>query len=294
MKFSVVIPSYNRAYTIRRPLDSLVRQSFKDFEVLVIDDGSVDDTEKVVRPYIGLLNLKYIKKENGGKHTALNKGISEAKGELFIILDSDDEFYDDTLEKMNGIWNSVADKSNICGIMCRCSENGKLIGAPFPEGMKQISYVEFHFGKNGGIYKDCCECVRMDLMKQYHWPENLPTRFVPENYVFDQIGLRYKLLCFNDIREKKVYYASDGITLNNDEFTKKNFAGYLFNIVSKVDDIVPYTKEISLRTKIGIWEEYWNLIDKDVNNYGIRSKHITILGYLAYLKRGIKRIIGRA
>ena len=294
MKFSVVIPSYNRAHTIKRPLDSLERQTFKDFEVLVVDDGSVDDTENVVKPYIDLLNLKYIKKENGGKHTALNRGISEAKGELFIILDSDDEFYDDTLEKMNDAWDSVADKSNICGIMCRCSENGKLIGAPFPEGMRQISYVAFHFGKYAGLFKDCCECVRMDLMKQYRWPENLPTRFVPENYVFDQIGLKYKLLCFNDIIAKKVYYASDGITLNNDEYVKKNFAGYLFNMVSKVDDIVPNTKEISLRAKIGIWESYWNFIDKDVNCYGIRSKHITILGRLAYLKRGIKRLIGRA
>jgi glycosyltransferase involved in cell wall biosynthesis len=72
MYFSICIPTYNRAHTISRTLDSLVRQSYKDFEALVIDDGSKDNTEEVVEKYIGILSIKYIKKNNGGKHTALN------------------------------------------------------------------------------------------------------------------------------------------------------------------------------------------------------------------------------
>ena len=89
--FSICIPSYNRAYTLNRCLDSLISQTYKNFEVLFIDDGSTDNTEKIVNEYCNKLNIRYFKKTNGGKHTALNFGIKNAcNTELFMILDSDD------------------------------------------------------------------------------------------------------------------------------------------------------------------------------------------------------------
>ena len=292
-KFSIIIPTYNRAHTIERPLNSLVRQTFKNFEVVVVDDGSTDNTEEIVLPYISTLQLKYIKKNNGGKHTALNRGIKESNGELMVILDSDDEFYDDTLEQMNCVWDNQIEKDDLCGLMFRCSERDKLIGNLFPDDIYKMSYIEFHYGKYGGSFKDCCECVRLDILKEYSWPENLDTKFIPENYVFDQIGLKYKLLCYNKILGKKVYYANDGITLNNDAYIKKNFVGYLFNIVSKVDIIVPNSNEISLRRKIAIWEEYWTFVKNDIDGIGIRTKKVTLLGVLAYLKIIIKTILNK-
>ena len=72
MYFSICIPSYNREHFISRALDSLVAQTFKDFEVIVVDDGSTDNTKDVAQFYQDKLDLKYIKKENGGKHSALN------------------------------------------------------------------------------------------------------------------------------------------------------------------------------------------------------------------------------
>lgn len=90
-KFSVIIPTYNRSNALERCLDSLVNQTFKDFEVVVCDDGSVDDTVSVIKQFQNKLNLTYSYNENwGGPAKPRNLGIHLAKGEYICFLDSDD------------------------------------------------------------------------------------------------------------------------------------------------------------------------------------------------------------
>lgn len=97
--FSVVIPTYNRAEELRRCLDSLVNQTYKDFEVLVCDDGSTDHTPQIVEMFRDLLSLHYIWEENwGGPAKPRNNGIKQAKGEWICFLDSDDWWYPEKLE----------------------------------------------------------------------------------------------------------------------------------------------------------------------------------------------------
>ena len=99
MYFSICIPAYNRARTILRTLESVKKQSFDDYEVLIVDDGSTDDTKETVGSYLKENSLEdkflYFFKENGGKHSALNLGIEKARGVFFMILDSDDWLADD-------------------------------------------------------------------------------------------------------------------------------------------------------------------------------------------------------
>lgn len=292
MKFTVCIPTYNRAYCIKTPLDSLVAQTFKDFEVLVVDDGSSDNTEDVVEAYKSQLDLKYFKKTNGGKHTALNVGLDHAEGDLFVILDSDDEFPTITLERMNAIWEKRDKSKALCGVIGRSASDGKVIGRLFGDNQKYISYVEFHYGEYGGEYGDCCECVRTDLIAQHRWPEFLDTKFVPENYVNDLLGINYQLITTNEIFSYH-HYMEDGITLNADDYYKKNLNGYLFNAVSKVVDIVPFAKRdiITSRTRLILWSNYWHLVDLDRNNKGPRVPHVSIWGGVAYLYYHFGKII---
>ena len=97
--FSVVIPTYNRAKALKRCLDSLVDQTFKNFEVLVCDDGSSDNTQDIVETFTGKLNLTYLWSPNwGGPARPRNIGIQKANAPWVCFLDSDDWWYDNKLE----------------------------------------------------------------------------------------------------------------------------------------------------------------------------------------------------
>jgi len=96
---SVIIPTYNRAHLIERSIKSVLNQTYKDFELLIIDDGSTDNTEEVVARFDDE-RIRYIKcEENGGASKARNRGIAEAQYEYIAFQDSDDEWHADKLEK---------------------------------------------------------------------------------------------------------------------------------------------------------------------------------------------------
>lgn len=91
MKYSVIIPVYNAARTLRRCLDSLVDQSFDDYELLLINDGSTDGSDAICREYANVYPcIRYFAKENGGVSSARNLGLEQAKGEYILFVDSDD------------------------------------------------------------------------------------------------------------------------------------------------------------------------------------------------------------
>lgn len=102
MKFSVIIPTYNRAHTLTKCLQSLVDQTFKDFEVIIVDDASKDQTSTIVEEFKTKLDLKYIQndKPSGGAHLPRNIGAKHAQGEWLSFLDSDDFWYENKLEEV--------------------------------------------------------------------------------------------------------------------------------------------------------------------------------------------------
>src|SRR4051794_36269759 len=87
---SVVIPAFNRAFILPEALDSVLAQTFKDFELIVVDDGSTDDTEEVLRPYVERRGVRFLPQANQGPAAARNRGIEAARGKYVAFLDSDD------------------------------------------------------------------------------------------------------------------------------------------------------------------------------------------------------------
>ncbi|WP_053074964.1 glycosyltransferase family 2 protein [Ornithinibacillus californiensis] len=294
VKFSICIPTYNRMYSLKRTLKSLEKQTFTDFEVIIVDDGSTDNTEEQIKIFISSTKLKvrYVKKENGGKYTALNTGIKEANGEFFLILDSDDYLTENALKYLYNEWENVPDeeKENYCGVVGRCADQqGNLIGKPFPKDRFESSYVDFHFisGLKYGPYRDCCEFVKTSIIKQYSFPVNKDLKFIPEAYIFDQIGVNHKLLCTNEIVEIKEYLP-DGITQNVEQYKESNVIGYLLYYTILLDYVFLETKEsVPMKSKAIVWWGYWKMVSKDIDKKGPRCQHVSFLGRLIYLFRPI-------
>ena len=212
---TVFTPAYNRAHTIGRTYESLCRQTSKDFEWLVIDDGSTDNTRELVEQWMAHNNgfiIKYVWKENGGLHTGYNKAIELINTELCVCIDSDDWMPDDAVEKILNKW-SKEKSDRFAGILgLDFYEDGNPIGGYFPEDVKSLKIIEMsakyhHHGDVKVVH-------RTELMKQVAPMPVFPgeKNFNPI-YLFHKIDIHYPLLLLND-NLCFVEYQTDGMSNN--------------------------------------------------------------------------------
>ena len=206
---SILTPTYNRGKLLLPLYDSLKNLTFKDFEWLIVDDGSEDDTEQYALSWIehnienAEFPIRYIKKSNGGKHTAINRGVREAIGELILILDSDDTLPVDSLETIALYYEQCKgykDCAGVCGLMAH--HDGQLIGSGFPKEPMYESALQFRYAEKGNVTGDLLEVYKTSVMREFPFPEIENERFCPESLVWNRIANKYKLFCFNKI----VYY----------------------------------------------------------------------------------------
>lgn len=208
MLFTVFTPTFNRAYSLRRLYESLKRQSVSDFEWLIVDDGSCDNTRALVEEFISenVLNINYVYQTNGGKHRALNNGVLHAKGELFFNVDSDDYLLEDSLQNISEYYNQIKHDNHFAGVCgLRCFENGEPVGGYLTQ--------EFHDWSplNRPYQGDMAEVFKTDVVRRYPFPDIKGENFCPEGIVLNKIGSDYLLRYFN----RKIYicaYLSDGLT----------------------------------------------------------------------------------
>jgi len=106
-RVSIIIPTYNRASLLREALESVFAQTYQDFEVIVVDDGSTDGTGEILKDLLD--KVRYIRQENLGCGAARNRGMEEAKGEYIAFLDSDDLWMDFKLELQVAILDKMSD-----------------------------------------------------------------------------------------------------------------------------------------------------------------------------------------
>ena len=99
MKISVVIPTYNRKETIKRAMDSVLSQSYQNFELIIVDDGSTDETQEIINKFLPHEKIKVISIDNSGVSKARNIGIQNADSKWIAFLDSDDEWHTDKLTR---------------------------------------------------------------------------------------------------------------------------------------------------------------------------------------------------
>lgn len=195
---TIFTPTYNRAYTLPKLYHSLQEQTCKDFEWLIVDDGSTDGTCNIIKDWENPnFEVRYFRKENGGKHTAINEGLKLAKGELFFIVDSDDVLTPDAVETIIKDWDTVKDK-NLCGISyLRGYSETEVIGDSHPRDHYIDNFINVRF--NQGIGGDKAEVWVTEYMRQHKYPVFNGEKFFGESWMWIKLSRERDMLWVNKI-----------------------------------------------------------------------------------------------
>lgn len=188
--FTVVTPTYNRAHSLPRVYRTLLAQSFGDFEWLIIDDGSTDNTNQLVSDWISekRIPIRYVWQENQHKKTAFNRGVEEAQGLLIVVLDSDDELLPDALASMWELWHEIPDavRDSYIAVTGLCvNQDHQVVGDRFPADVQDMPSIDMFFKHHPKGEK--FGCLNTAILRQYPFPEQVEG-FVPESMVWRKIA----------------------------------------------------------------------------------------------------------
>lgn len=218
--------TYNRAYCLNKCYESLLRQTCKDFEWLVVDDGSTDNTKELVDSWINeaKVPIKYIYKKNGGMHSGYNTAYDNIFTELAVSIDSDDYMLDDAVEKIINFWKENGNESYAGIVGLDITEDGKVIGKELPnqKSMKVYDY----YNRLGGA-GDKKMVYRPEVIRPYKSPEFDGERLFPTCYKYFLVDLKYDMLIMNEPL-CVVEYMPDGFTSNIMKSYKKNLNSYIY------------------------------------------------------------------
>ncbi|MBD5282989.1 MAG: glycosyltransferase family 2 protein [Bacteroides sp.] len=231
---TIFTPTYNRAQTIIRTYNSLLEQSSKDFEWLIIDDGSTDNTSQLIEDLIKNADfpIRYILKKNGGKHTAHNEALKHAEGDLFFTVDSDDWLPQDAISNIKILNDKICNDPKLSGIIgLKQFSDGSIIGSCFPETLSRKSFGEL---AEAGIRGEWSIVFKTDLIKRYPFPVIQNEKFMPEGILYEKIGKDEKFLVENTVFTT-CEYQPDGLSSNPQTLMVKNPGAYFLYFRNHID-----------------------------------------------------------
>jgi glycosyltransferase involved in cell wall biosynthesis len=215
--FTVFTATHNRAHTLGRTYESLKAQTFHDFEWVIVDDGSSDDTSVLVRQWqcYNLFAIRYFRQSHSGKHVAFNRGVAEARGALFLTLDSDDACLPAALERLHHHWEQIppSRRPEFSGVSCLCSsDSGTTVGDRFPSDVFDSDVISVAFVHR--IKGDKWNLYRTDVLREFPFPVFPGERFVTEGLVWNRIARHYMMRFVNEAL-LVVEYRADGLSASS-------------------------------------------------------------------------------
>jgi len=210
---TILTTTYNRKHTLPRIYESLLRQTDFDFEWVIVDDGSTDDTDRDWMQE-GKIPITYKYKNNGGMHTACNAGAEVAQRELILKLDSDDCLVEDAIAMVKRDWETVKNVPMIAGVAYLNAhlKSGGLIGNAFHVNRSIRSLIQMRF--HDRVRGDKTEVIKTEIYRAFPYPEFEGERRTPTSIVHIRISKAgYRFLLVNEII-KYVEYLPDGLGRN--------------------------------------------------------------------------------
>lgn len=206
--FTIFTPCYNSEKFIHRLFDSLNRQIFRDFEWIVINDASTDNTSSLIREFSKTADFEiqfFDLAENQMLTKNINLALDNARGRFFLPAGHDDEFIAETLDTFMAFWNQYG-ADNLSGITCLCrDQNGKIVGDFFPESPYISNYFDVVYRKK--IKGEKWGFIRTDIMKEFRLPDNVDI-YISEGLIWAGIGSKYKTIYINEVL--RIYYIQQG------------------------------------------------------------------------------------
>ena len=230
MMLSIFTPSYNRADSLPHLYRSLLAQSCFDFEWLIVDDGSTDTTAEVAKTFLQETRfpVRYLQKENGGKHTAHNLALQEARGEWFLCVDSDDllaptavaDLLDAIQPGINGIVSYKTDFS------------GKYLCSEFPPDLKTEKF--YRLSMVHGCTGEYTLAFSTAFAKKFPFPVFEGERFLGESIIYDQMDTQGDMVLLPKVITL-CEYQSDGLSNHYYSLMKKNPCGFCLYFLQRID-----------------------------------------------------------
>lgn len=223
---TVYTPTYNRAYRLPDLYQSLLRQTNPKFKWLVLDDGSTDNTKKLVTSWINenKINISYHFHENRGKQETVNVAHNLINTELNMCVDSDDFLVNNAVELILKEWDKI-DSNLIAGIVgLDIYLNHEVVGTKFPD---KIEYLRFSDFKKHNIKGDKKFIYKTEIIKQYKYPKIKNEKFPAPGYIYRLIDQNYKLKLLNKPL-CVVEYLEDGISKNKFVQLRRNPNAFIF------------------------------------------------------------------
>ena len=290
MLITVFTPTYNRAKLLPRLHKSLQEQTNKDIEWVIVDDGSTDNTKEIIENVIiqqeNDFPIRYFYKENGGKHTAINQGVKEAKGELFFIADSDDLLPNNSIEIVVNEFVKIKDKKEIGAIVGFdnfINKSNSITEIPFKT--EECTFTEF--ANKWRINQDMKEVFRTSVLKEIPFPEIENERFCPEDLEWLLISHKYLFHYF----DKFIYtaeYQENGLSANITKIRMNSPILTTWTYAEYNEFNTSIYKKI--RNAINYWRFYFCIEDKSKIRKRINPFWIGLspIGWLFHIKDRIR------
>ncbi|MEG1616799.1 MAG: glycosyltransferase family A protein [Bacteroidales bacterium] len=284
---SILTATYNRAHLLPRLYESLLNQSDQNFEWIIVDDGSTDNTQEVVSKFMmeGLFSIRSIYRHNGGKHRAINCSVKEAKGELCFIVDSDDILCGNAIELIHNYWNTIPDHHLFAGVVgLKAYFDSRIIGSSSDKIPHILDTDMLSYRTRYRVKGDRAEIFRTEVLKEYTFPEIEGEFFCPEALVWNRISQKYKMRYFNET----IYlceYLPDGLTAKIIKLRCENTVASL----SYYKELSTY--DIPLTEQLKAYINYWRFAFSSKRDIGSLLKEISPyslfmfpFGYYMHLK----------
>lgn len=235
---SIITPVFNREKLLHNCYQSLKKQTSNDFEWIIVDDGSTDDTLAVAESFKAPFEITVISKPNGGKHTALNASHPYIRGDYVLILDSDDTLIPSAVADVLDGWKEFEGNQDIgIVIFLRGSDEVRPLCKAYDEDEgKPVDISRYH--RECLISSDACEVIKTELFKKYPFPEFEGEKFVAEGALWTRVGFTHKCVYINKViyiceyleggltksgKPMRIHNPNGGMYVSNLGMYKKNF-----------------------------------------------------------------------